>query len=50
MENRKEKFVISTLKLMDYVEKTSAIFDRETHQDSHEFYIWLMDSINNELK
>lgn len=49
---RKKKAMdsVSTSKLMKFVEKESAIFERERHQDCHEFYIWLMNSINDQLK
>ncbi len=35
---------------MGYIEKRSGIFERDTHQDAHEFYIWLMNEINDEIK
>ena len=35
---------------MDYIEKKSGVFDKEYHQDCHEFYFWMMDRINEELK
>lgn len=41
---------VSTSKLMKFVETESLIFERERHQDCHEFYIWLMNSINDQLK
>jgi ubiquitin C-terminal hydrolase len=49
--HRKKKMEsVSTSKLMKYVEAESAIFERDRHQDCHEFYIWLMNSINDQLK
>lgn len=50
MKAKKEKSSISTLKLMSFIEKESGIFDQDHHQDCHEFYIWLMDRINEEIK
>lgn len=35
---------------MKYVETESAMFERERHQDCHEFYIWLMNQINDQIK
>jgi uncharacterized UBP type Zn finger protein len=50
MEQRKRNESVSTSKLMRFIEKESAIFERERHQDCHEFYIWLMNSINDQIK
>lgn len=50
MQQRKRNESVSTSKLMRFIEKESAIFERERHQDCHEFYIWLMNSINDQIK
>lgn len=50
MWKRKKMDAVSTSKLMKFVETESLIFERERHQDCHEFYIWLMNSINDQLK
>jgi uncharacterized UBP type Zn finger protein len=48
---KKKKFdSVSTSKLMKFVETESAMFERERHQDCHEFFLWLMSSINDQLK
>lgn len=50
MRKRKKFESVSTSRLMKFVENESAIFERERHQDCHEFYIWLMNSINDQIK
>ena len=50
MGKRKKNESVSTSKLMKFIEKESAMFERERHQDCHEFYIWLMNSINDQIK
>ena len=50
MKARKRFDSVSTSKLMRYVESHSAMFERERHHDCHEFYIWLMNEINDQIK
>ena len=35
---------------MKFIETESGLFERDRHQDCHEFYIWLMNEINDQIK
>ena len=50
MRKKKKMDAVSTNRLMKFVESDSQIFERDRHQDCHEFYIWLMNSINDQIK
>ena len=46
---KKNKGTINSKKFMARIKKLNQIFDNDDHHDSHEFLIWLLNQINEEL-
>ena len=47
---KKNKGTINSKKFMARIKKLNQIFDNDDHHDSHEFLIWLLNQINEELQ
>jgi len=47
---RKKSGVMDIKKFMSTVKRNNQEFNNEDHHDSHEFLIWLLDSINETIK
>ena len=51
IENKKKKSgVIDPKKFITSVKKNNQEFNNEDHHDSHEFLIWLLDSLDQNIK
>jgi len=51
IENKKKKSgVIDPKKFISSVKKNNQEFNNEDHHDSHEFLIWLLDSLDQNIK
>lgn len=50
VQNKKSKGTVNTKKLMLKIKKLNQIFDNDDHHDSHEFLIWLINQIQEELQ
>ncbi|MBS1890118.1 MAG: hypothetical protein JST59_02410 [Actinobacteria bacterium] len=48
-KSRKQRSTLSTKKLMTYVQNKNEILEEDRHQDCHEFFMWLLNDINDEL-
>lgn len=47
---KKNKGTINSKKFMAKIKKLNQIFDNDDHHDSHEFLIWLLNHVNEELQ
>jgi len=47
--SKKQRSTLSTKKLMGYVQDKNEILEEDRHQDCHEFFMWLVNDINDEL-
>jgi len=47
--NSKSKGTVNSKKFMQRIKKLNQIFDNDDHHDSHEFLIWLLNHISEEL-
>jgi ubiquitin C-terminal hydrolase len=47
--SKKNKGGFSTKKFMSKIKKSNAIFDNDEHHDSHEFLIWLLGEIDDNI-
>lgn len=41
--------VVNTKKLMKRIKALNALFDNDDHHDSHEFMIWLLNHLHDEI-
>ena len=41
--------VLNTKKLMKRIKSLNELFDNDDHHDSHEFMMWLLNTINDEM-
>ncbi len=48
--HKKSKGSINTKKLMSKIKKLNQLFDNDDHHDSHEFLMWLLNHIAEELQ
>lgn len=49
VKNKKLRQTLSTKKLMTYVQEKNEILEEDRHQDCHEFYMWLINELNDEM-
>ena len=47
--NRKSKGTMDSKKLMKKIRSLNIMFDNDDHHDAHEFLIWLLNQINEEI-
>jgi hypothetical protein len=48
-KSKKLRQTLSTKKLMTYVQEKNEILEEDRHQDCHEFYMWLVNELNDEM-
>lgn len=46
---KKPRSTLSTKKLMAFVQEKNEILEQDNHQDCHEFFMWLINAVNDEL-
>lgn len=47
---KKKPGIMETKKFMSFVKRNNQDFNNEDHHDSHEYLIWLLDNLNENIK
>lgn len=48
-EQKRGSVTVNTKKLMKRIKSMNELFDNDDHHDSHEFLMWLLNTINDEM-